>query len=178
MRVSDVMQRDIVAVTPETSVQELLNVLADRQISGVPVVGDGGAVVGVVSATDVIRLVAQLEEIPAGDTLRDVTGIPEEEMPHAWATPYFLELDRPVSTARDDVDALGTGPLDETTVGDIMTPAAFTVTPETTVLEVARFLLGGRIHRALVVEGGQLRGVVSTFDLLRGFVAETDGRIG
>ena len=51
-----------------------------------------------------------------------------------------------------------------------MTSAAFTVTPQEDVQQVARFLLHGRIHRALVVEGNRLQGIVTTFDLLRAMV--------
>jgi len=51
-----------------------------------------------------------------------------------------------------------------------MTPAAFSVGPEDSVSLVAKFLLQGRIHRALVVEEGRLRGIVTTFDPLRAFV--------
>ncbi|HSL72481.1 MAG TPA: CBS domain-containing protein, partial [Longimicrobiales bacterium] len=57
--------------------------------------------------------------------------------------------------------------LAEYTVEDIMTPAAFTVDSDTSVSELARFLLDRRIHRALVVDDGRLEGIVTSFDVLR-----------
>ena len=62
--------------------------------------------------------------------------------------------------------------FDGFTVSDIMTPAAFTVKPRDTVQEVGAFLLQGRIHRALVVEDSQLKGIVTALDLLKAFIAE------
>ena len=48
-----------------------------------------------------------------------------------------------------------------------MTPAVFSVPSTTTVPELARLLLRGRIHRALVVDDGVLVGIVSAFDVLK-----------
>lgn len=57
MRVESVMTREVVAVGPATPLRELARLLADRRISGVPVV-EGGVVVGVVSGTDLVRRAA------------------------------------------------------------------------------------------------------------------------
>jgi CBS domain-containing protein len=45
---------EIVKVTPETLVHEVIELLADRRIGAVPVV-DGGQVIGIMSERDVIR---------------------------------------------------------------------------------------------------------------------------
>jgi CBS domain-containing protein len=51
---------------------------------------------------------------------------------------------------------------------DIMTSRLVTVSPDATVLETARVLLGEHINAALVVgDGGVLRGIVSEADLMR-----------
>ena len=62
--------------------------------------------------------------------------------------------------------------LGDADVSDIMTPAAFTVGSEERVRDVAKFLLQGRIHRALVVEDEKLKGIVTAFDLLKALVEE------
>ncbi len=46
---ADVMTREVVTVTPETSVREIAQILHAKRISGVPVVGADGSVVGIVS---------------------------------------------------------------------------------------------------------------------------------
>lgn len=48
-----------------------------------------------------------------------------------------------------------------------MTPANFYIGPDGTLGELAGFLLTGRIHRALVMEGDRLIGIVTTVDVLR-----------
>ena len=55
-----------------------------------------------------------------------------------------------------------------------MTPVAFSVGPDDSLKELAEFLVRGRIHRAVVVEGDRLRGIVSSADVLR---AVADGRL-
>ena len=53
--VSDVMTRDVVTFTPDTPFLAVARTLAERGISGAPVVGPDGRVLGVISAADVLR---------------------------------------------------------------------------------------------------------------------------
>jgi CBS domain-containing protein len=53
-RVRDIMTTAVVTVTPGASYQELAALLADREISGVPVLTDGRHVAGVVSRGDLL----------------------------------------------------------------------------------------------------------------------------
>ncbi len=55
MLAKDIMTTDVVTVTPEASVEEIAMLLLARGISGVPVVGAEGALVGLVSEGDLIR---------------------------------------------------------------------------------------------------------------------------
>jgi CBS domain-containing protein len=54
MRVQDVMTTDVVTVTPGTSLKEVAGILAERRVSGLPVVGDDGHVLGVISEADIL----------------------------------------------------------------------------------------------------------------------------
>ncbi|MDA1080729.1 MAG: CBS domain-containing protein [Gemmatimonadetes bacterium] len=56
-KLSDVMSRDLVAFTPETSLVDAIELLAERHISGAPVLR-GGRVVGVLTASDILEFVA------------------------------------------------------------------------------------------------------------------------
>jgi len=84
--------------------------------------------------------------------------------------PFFLVSEDRRYPTEDQTEAISEGVFEGSSVGDIMTPAAFSVGPEDSVSLVAKFLLQGRIHRALVVEEGRLRGILTTFDPLRAFV--------
>ena len=55
----------------------------------------------------------------------------------------------------------------ERCVADIMTPVVFTVHPEESLSDLARFFRQGRVHRALVMENGMLLGVVTPFDMVQ-----------
>lgn len=59
------------------------------------------------------------------------------------------------------------GSLPERCVADIMTPVVFTVHPEESLSDLARFFRQGRVHRALVMENGMLLGVVTPFDMVQ-----------
>ena len=48
-----------------------------------------------------------------------------------------------------------------------MTPVPFSVEPEMPLSELCELLVRGRIHRAVVVEKGQLLGIVTSVDVLR-----------
>lgn len=65
MRIDEVMSRDVVTVSPDTPLKEVAALLADRAISGVPVV-ENDRVVGVVSESDLVRK----EYAPAEDRPR------------------------------------------------------------------------------------------------------------
>jgi len=52
------------------------------------------------------------------------------------------------------------------TVADIMSPCK-TVDPELSVQELAEFFKKNRFHRTPVIQNGELKGIVSTFDIVR-----------
>lgn len=170
--VKDVMQRDVVTVTPDTPVLELLRMLVANQISGLPVVSREGEIMGVVSTTDVIRLGSREVEIGNGTMTWEPLALPAEEVDEENAADFFMiSMDWAFPT-EDQTRSISLGVFDGFTVGDIMTSAVFTVEPDQRVSEVAKFLLKGRIHRALVVEDGHLQGIVTAFDLLKAFLED------
>jgi CBS domain-containing protein len=61
MRISDILRvkgAQVVTVTPDTEVRQLLTVLAEHRIGAVVVSSDGVAVEGIVSERDVVRAIA------------------------------------------------------------------------------------------------------------------------
>ena len=51
----DVMTRDVISVTPDTPVRKVASLLVKHRIGAVPVIDDGGAPIGIVSESDLIR---------------------------------------------------------------------------------------------------------------------------
>lgn len=155
--VKDLMRREVVTVPRKLRVRELAETLYQRGISGAPVVDEGGRVVGVVSATDILRLLS-------GEAGGEGEGGFFFELPEG--PPWFPRL-LPEERARRV--------LEDHTVAEIMMPARFTIRPDASVEELARFLLRARIHRALVYDRGELMGIVTAFDVLRALAGEVAG---
>lgn len=164
--VRDIMQTQVITVPRGISVREVVQVMASREVSGVPVVDENGSVLGVISATDVVRLAAQEAEIAVESQLLEPEPTPEGEK-EAWPRSYFVYPEISPLLAVPQIQRLTGSGFDELTAEEIMTPAAYSVSPDVTIPEVARFLVRSRIHRALVVENGRLVGIVSSFDVLR-----------
>lgn len=182
-RVADIMQTNVLTVEPSMSVAQLARTLLDRQITGAPVIDRGGSVVGVVSASDVLRLVSsETNEPPVRELARgrepDAPGevaFALEASESGSVSAFFRDAGGPLHEQAVDLSPLlAPVPLTARTVADIMMPARFSVRPSTTVEGLARFLLTARVHRALVLERGLLRGIVTTFDVLRVVAGETE----
>jgi CBS domain-containing protein len=141
MRAKDIMRRGVITVESWITLPELAKVFEERDISGAPVVDERGAVVGVVSRTDLVR--AQREE------------------PGVLA--YFhAETDESARAAGMHIEA-----LDGRRVRDVMTPGAIAYDEDTPVEELAKGMLERHIHRVLIVRGKDLRGIVTTMDMLK-----------
>jgi CBS-domain-containing membrane protein len=162
----DVMQTEVVSIAPEASIRDLVQMLTDQGISGVPVIDARRRILGVVSATDVMQLAAHEAEIPAGHLSWEPVLLPEEADQEDGAS-YFMMPESRVRFTSPSPDATSESAFDRTRVRDIMTAVAFTVRPEDSVQELVRLFVRGRIHRVLVVEGGVLHGIATPFDVLR-----------
>jgi CBS domain-containing protein len=163
------MQRDVVAVAPDLTLRELVELFAEQEVSGAPVIS-GGKVVGVVSTTDIY------------DLREDVDGL----APRARGTPDDGEAggrrsSEPLGPFADDWELLDVDAqawlratrdenwdiLDAYTVAEIMTRDVVSLPSNTTVKKAARYMLEAGIHRVLVVDGGVLQGIVTTTDIMR-----------
>ena len=177
LRLSDIMTRDVVVTTPEMTLREAAELFATHHISGAPVV-NGMKVVGVVSAADILELAA---------TARGISqDIVEQPAPLGWTEPtleedatsegaaptsYFTDL---WSEASDDVTERVNNPkandvdiLDEHSVEDIMSRPLVALSPHDDVCSAADLMRQKSIHRVLVVQDGELVGIVTTLDIVK-----------
>ena len=56
LTIAQVMTHDPYTVRPSTSIQEAARIMLHRKVGGVPVVDDGGTVVGVITESDIFRM--------------------------------------------------------------------------------------------------------------------------
>ena len=60
-KVKDVMTRQYISVRPEDYVDQAVGLMLEHQISGLPVIDDGGALHGVITEFDIIDMVYELD---------------------------------------------------------------------------------------------------------------------
>ncbi|HXX48207.1 MAG TPA: CBS domain-containing protein [Myxococcota bacterium] len=145
----ELMEARVLTVDPEASLEEVYHLFSDEEISGAPVVGDDGRLVGVITATDLIRAADQER-----DTARVESGYFRDLLP--YSAPDW-------SFGPEDFQSR----LAALRASDVMTREVVAVPPDMPANAVARLLRSRRIHRVFVTTDGQLLGVVSAFDLLR-----------
>lgn len=77
----DIMSRDLVAILPAATFRELVELLARHRISGVPVVDEGGRLVGVATEADVLaRSGATVADIMTRQVLTVTEDTPIEDV--------------------------------------------------------------------------------------------------
>jgi CBS domain-containing protein len=145
---ADVMTPEPVCIDPGDSARSLGRLLAEHDISGVPVVDANGRAIGIVSRRDLLR------------RSFDGTG----NRPPAFLFETLAETGVEVGEFADE---------DLPTVEDLMTPEPACVPPDMPVTDLARLMSERRIHRVIVTDRvGIPVGIVTSLDLLEIFPAE------
>ncbi len=146
----DIMNREVLTVNAELSLQGLAEFLLQNSISGAPVTSKNGKLIGVVSLTDIIRHETLLEKGLQFNNRNDYYGHTVEER-----------------FSQQDLTSLHFSDEPLVTVQDIMTPKILEVGEKDTVQQVADTMIKNRIHRVFVTREGKPIGIISTADMLR-----------
>ena len=56
MKVKEIMAKNVITISPKASLKELAILIKEHRINGVPVVDEEGALVGVVTMTDILKI--------------------------------------------------------------------------------------------------------------------------
>jgi CBS domain-containing membrane protein len=148
MCVRDAMTRNVLSLNKFDDISNAVKLLAEKSISGLPVVDRENRVVGVISEADVVSMVGSRRAHTFKEILRSIVGhpLPERKMGHL--------------------------------VGDIMTSPAITVTPDTEISEAVRLMDGRRIRRLPVVDKDQrLVGLISRSDIVKAMGRKLSGAL-
>jgi CBS domain-containing protein len=145
MRVKDVMVSKVKSILPDTPVSEALEFLSEERISGLPVVDKDNRLVGMFTEKDIIKYI-----LPG--YLEKVGGFVYEDNP---------------KMIRNKVREL----LAERKVCDVMRKEVVTVGPDTSLSEVARVMLTGKIRRIPVVDKeAKVVGIIAREDVVKAFI--------
>jgi CBS domain-containing protein len=145
MRAHQIMTRRVVSVTPEHTVLQTAQLMLQNHISGLPVVDQTGAVVGIVSEGDFLRRGEIGTSRKRNRLLSFIFGHRRE------AEDYVHERGRKVS--------------------EVMTPSPITVSEDTSLSDIVSVMERNRIKRVPVVRHGKLIGIVSRSNLLQTLVS-------
>src|SRR5919109_1335629 len=144
LAVADIMQTDVVTVSPDDDVETLIKLLREQELPGVPVVRDD-RLVGIVTDGDLI--------------LRSDDA--DVHLPHyleLFGGVVFLE---PLKHLEDKLRKAFA-----TKVSEMMTSDVLTIEPTATVQEAARNISSSGHNRLPVVDDGRLVGVLTRVDCL------------
>ena len=141
MRVHQVMTRKVATVKADTPILEAANLMLHEHISGLPVVGETGKLIGIVSEGDFIHRSEIGTQRKRGRWLKILFG--------------------PAGSASDFVHEQGRK------VGEIMTPDLYTATEDMLLEDVVQLMERQNVKRLPVVRGEELVGIVTRSDLLR-----------
>lgn len=141
MKASDIMIPDVITVGPDSSIQDVAQILVSKRISGLPVVDPGGRLIGIVSEGDLLWRAESGTEHTRSWWLTLLMGR------ESLAAEFVKEHARRVR--------------------DVMTRDVITATPDTPVSEIAGILEKNRIKRVPIVQDGKLVGIVSRANLVQ-----------
>jgi CBS domain-containing protein len=141
MQAKDIMTGNVITVSEDAPVHEIVSLLLKYRISAVPVIDSAQRVVGIVSEGDLLR--------------GEGTSQPRARHPW-WLETVFVGQ----TIAYDKVSGAR--------AGAVMTRNVITVDEETPLNEIAELLERHHIKRAPVLKDGKLAGIVSRANLLHG----------
>jgi len=140
----DIMTKEVVSVTTETSLKDLAQIFVETRYSNVPVLDGAGDLMGIISETDLIE---QQKPLHIPTVMAFLDGV------------FYLNSEK---RFKEEVDR-----LTATTVGELYQKNPVTCSPEMTTRDLAALMSQHKVHLLPVVEEDKMIGVVSRLDLIR-----------
>jgi CBS domain-containing protein len=147
-KAQDIMTKDVITVTPATTVTELAMLLASNNIGGAPVLDSSGTLLGVVTENDLIDQTKKIH-IPTVVTILDSV--------------FYLE--NPGKMEKEMKKIAGS------TVGDIYSKDPRTVDEDTLIDEIATLMAEKNVHTLPVMRGDTLVGVIGKRDIIKTLIS-------
>jgi len=152
MKALDVMVRDVVTVKPDDQVAEAVRLLAEHDVSALPVVDKDDNVVGVISEADLLH---------------------RQEIGTEKHRPWWLEAVTPASTLAGEFAKSHGRRVEEIMSTDVVSAAE-----DTPLGEIATLLERHRIKRVPILRGGKLVGIVSRSNLIQALASSRTSAAG
>lgn len=154
LKVRDIMTKRVMTVSPDTTVKDAAALLAENDISGVPVL-DGAKLIGIFSESDILRSINM--------TKKNI------HMVYPSVSPLGVAFQEEVSQ-REILEAYGEA--GRIPVRDVMTKDVYTVDPEMSINDAIYRMMDHRINRLPVLDKGVLVGIVTRGDIIKGLAKQ------
>lgn len=138
MLVKEIMTKNVITVTPETSLKEVGKIFLEKRISGIPVIDGEGGLYGMVTLTDMLKVLDEIYKW--GEQEKKLSGLKiAEEFAEKKANAH---------------------------VGDIMSKEVFTLFEENSLRDVMRVMFVKKVHTIPIVKDNKLVGIIGKHDLV------------
>jgi predicted transcriptional regulator len=139
MKIKDIMTTEVITVHPETTLSEVGKILKEKRVSGVPVTDHENNVVGIITLTDMLRILDHIYQ------WREI----EMQVPELKLSAMF---EKEKTQAK---------------VQDVMTKDVLTLDEGSSLDDIMRLMFTRKVHTIPVVaRGNKLVGIVGKRDLV------------
>ncbi|MBN1794337.1 MAG: CBS domain-containing protein [Candidatus Omnitrophica bacterium] len=138
MLIKEIMTTNVITISPEASLKEVGRVLKEKKVSGLPVTNTAGTVVGIITLTDLWRVLHRIyswkgfEKTEFGAQFNDM-----------------LEQEKTNSKVKD-----------------IMTKTVISLSEDDSIDDAMRMMFENQIHTIPVTKDGRLIGIVGKRDII------------
>jgi predicted transcriptional regulator len=141
----DIMTSDVICVNMNMDLREVAKLFTEKKITGAPVLDDQDNLIGVVSLTDLVG--------------HELSGDQEVNI----ESDFYSQLPEEVSFKK----GFHIEDFNSAKVSEIMTPTLITAEETSPVNQLASIMLHRHVHRIIITKDKQVKGIVSTMDLLK-----------
>ncbi|MEF8824671.1 MAG: CBS domain-containing protein [Desulfohalobiaceae bacterium] len=140
----DLMAKNVLTVTPDTSISQAADLLLQYHVNGMPVVDEEHKLVGIICQSDIIT---QQKNLPLPSIFTLLDGI----IPLTSMSNMEKEVQKMAATK----------------VSEAMTQDPVSVAPDAELEDMAEIMVSKNYHTLPVVEGDKLVGVIGKEDVLK-----------
>ena len=144
MKAKDIMTTDVVTVSKDITIEELARLFTRHDISGAPVIDQTGAIIGIVTENDLIKMEQRLH-IPTVISIFDAV--------------IYLGSSKKFE---DDIKRMAA-----TKVEDIYRKEVVTLEDNATLEDIATIMCDKNIHHIPIIKKGKLIGMIGKKDIVK-----------
>ena len=144
MKVMDIMQTNVITVQSDMEIKDIARTLFENNISGVPVVGSTGKLVGIISEGDLLHK----ETSPR---IPDVVGVLGALIYYRGVKQYESDFKKLIALQ----------------ASELMTSDVVTIQKDATIEDAAYLMINRGVKRLPVVEDGKILGIVTRMDIIK-----------